>query len=214
MKVLVAVQLTGEETGCITFDIHHQWCRITPVGAPNRICSSSASYVAWWLWSSAIGPNIGSSEGEILSGYSEPRCYWVCHQLSLVPCCKGSLHRSTDTTGSLVASSPGDLLCIDFLKVDTSRDAKENILVLTDAFTKFSHAFVANNQKVLTVAKILVDKCFYIYGIPACIHSNKGWNFENAVISELYFMYKIRQSMTTPYNPHEIPSVKGWIIYC
>ena len=29
-----------------------------------------------------------------------------------------------------------DLLCIDFTKVDPSKSGKENILVLTDGFTK------------------------------------------------------------------------------
>ena len=38
-------------------------------------------------------------------------------------------------------------------------------------------------------------------GIPAHIHSNKGQSFENAIISKLYSMYNIKQSMTTPYNP-------------
>ena len=98
--------------------------------------------------------------------------------------------------------SPLDLLCIDFLKVDPSEGGKENILVLTDAFTKFSQTFVTNNQKALTIAKISVDKWFYIYGILAHIHSNKGQSFENSVISHLYSMYNIKQSMTTPYNPH------------
>ena len=95
-----------------------------------------------------------------------------------------------------------DLLCIDFLIVEPSRDGKENILVLTDAFTKFSEAFVTNSQNALTITKILVDKWFYIYGILACIHSHKGQSFENAVISHLYSMYNIKQSMTTPYNLH------------
>ena len=67
-----------------------------------------------------------------------------------------------------------DPMCVDFTKVDPSKDGKENILVLTDAFTKFSQAFVTPNQKVITIVKILVDKWFYVYGIPACIHSNKG----------------------------------------
>ena len=91
--------------------------------------------------------------------------------------------------GSLVANNPLDLLCIDFLKVDPSRDGKENILVLTDAFTKFSQAFVTTNQKALTVAKVLVEKWFYVYGIPAHIHSDKGRSFENAIITQLYSMY-------------------------
>ena len=73
---------------------------------------------------------------------------------------------------------------------------------LTDAFTEFSQAFVINNQKALTIAKILVNKCFYICGILACIHSDKGQSFESAVISQLYSMYNIKQSMTMPYNLH------------
>ena len=69
--------------------------------------------------------------------------------------------------GSIIANNPMDLLCINFTKVDPSKSGKENILVLTDAFTKFSQAFVTLNQKALTVAKILVDKWFYVYSIPA-----------------------------------------------
>ena len=102
----------------------------------------------------------------------------------------------------MVINNSLDLLCIDFIKVDPSRDSKENILVLTDAFTKFSQAFITHNQKARTVTKILVKKLFCIYGISACIHSNKGQSSENAIISKLYSMYNIKQSMTMPYNPH------------
>ena len=120
-------------------------------------------------------------------------CHW-CHVA------KGHYTGPHTQQGSLVANNPLDLLCIDFLKVDPSRDSKENILVLTDAFTKFSQAFVTNNQKALTIAKVLVEKWFYVYGIPARIHSNKGRSFENAIISQLYSMYNIKQSMTMPYQ--------------
>ena len=43
--------------------------------------------------------------------------------------------------GSIIANRPLDPLCIDFTKMDPSRDGKENALVLTDAFTKFSQVF-------------------------------------------------------------------------
>ena len=95
-----------------------------------------------------------------------------------------------------------NLVYIDFTKVDPSKDGKENILILTDAFTKFSQAFVTPNQKVITVAKILVDRCFYVYGIPACIHSDKGHSFDNEIMSHLCAMYGVKQSTTMPYNPH------------
>ena len=52
------------------------------------------------------------------------------------------------------------------------------MLVLTDAFSKYSQAFVTNNQKSLSVTKILVEKWFSIFGIPAQIHSNQGRSFD------------------------------------
>ena len=80
-------------------------------------------------------------------------------------------------------------------------DGKENILGLTDAFTKFSQAFITPNQKVLTIAKILVDKWFYVYGFPAWIQSNEGWCFDNEIMKHLCTMYGVGQSTTMPYNP-------------
>ena len=84
-------------------------------------------------------------------------------------------------------------------KWDPSKDGKENNLVLTDACTKFSQAFVTPNQKTVTIAKILVDKWFDVYGIPACMHSDKGWSFDNELMTHLFAMYAIEQSTTTPY---------------
>ena len=72
---------------------------------------------------------------------------------------------------------------------------------MTDAFTKFSQAIITNSQKALSFAKILVDKLFDVYGIPVQIHSDKGCSFDD-ILSNLYSMYNIKQSMTKPCNPH------------
>ena len=103
---------------------------------------------------------------------------------------------------SLIANKSMELLCIDFLKVDQSWDGKENVLVLTDAFSKFSQVFVTPKQKALTIANVLVDKWFYVYSIPTWIHSDKGHSFENDILTQLHSMYGIKQSTTTPYNSH------------
>ena len=84
--------------------------------------------------------------------------------------------------GSLTAQQPLELLCIDFTKADVAKGGKENILVLTDAFSKYSQAIVTNNQKALTIAKILVEKWFSVFGIPARIHSDQGRSFDNEII--------------------------------
>ena len=104
--------------------------------------------------------------------------------------------------GSIVANGLLDLLFVDFTTMEPSRDGKENILALTDTFSKFRQAFVTPNVKALTVAKIIVEKWFYIYGIPSRIHSDKGRSFENAILEHLYSMNRVKQSTTTPYNPH------------
>ena len=113
---------------------------------------------------------------------------------------KGDYTKPNTILGVIIANNPMDLMCIDFTKVDPSKDGKENILVLTDTFTKFSQAFVTPNQKVITITKMLVDRWFYVYGIPACIHSDKGCSFDNEIMSHLYAMYGVEQSTTMPYN--------------
>ena len=94
-----------------------------------------------------------------------------CHQCHVA---KGHYTGLHTQQGLLVANNPWTCCVLNFLKVDPSRDSKENILVLTDGFTKFSQAFITNNQKALTITKILVEKWFYVYGILTHIHSNNG----------------------------------------
>ena len=108
------------------------------------------------------------------------------------------------------ANGPLDLLCVDFTKMDPSRDGKEDVLVLTDTFSKFSQAFVTPNQKALTVAKIIVDKWSYFYGVPAHIHSDKGWSFENEILEHLYTLYRVKQSTTMSYNLPGKSTCKGF----
>ena len=113
---------------------------------------------------------------------------------------KGDYTDPKTKSGMIIANNPMDLLCIDFTKIDPLKSNKENILVLTDAFTKFNQAFITPNQKALTVVKILVDKWFYIYGITPQTHSDQGWCFYNQIMKHLYGLYGIEQSTTTPYN--------------
>ena len=51
------------------------------------------------------------------------------------------------------------------------------------------------------MAKILVEKWFYIYGIPTRIHRDQGQCFDNQILTHLYALYGIEQSTTMSYNP-------------
>ena len=87
-----------------------------------------------------------------------PRCHKLGKKLQ-VQCqtAKGLYVDPDPAQGSIVANNPMDLLCIDFMNVDPSKDGKENVLVMTDAFSKFSVAVVMPNQQAKTVAKALVQ---------------------------------------------------------
>ena len=102
---------------------------------------------------------------------------------------------------SFIAKEPMELLAIDFLSLEKGKGGFENILVVTDSFTKFSWAFPTRDQKATTVAKLLWEKIFINYGMPQCLHSDQGRDFEGKVIKSLCQFAGIRKSRTTPYHP-------------
>ena len=92
-----------------------------------------------------------------------------------------------------------------------SKDGKENILVMTDIFSNFTLAVITPNQQAKTVAKALVDRWFYTYGIPSRIHSGKSKSLDNNTIYHFCIICGVKQSTTTPYNPHGNPKCERLI---
>ena len=87
------------------------------------------------------------------------------------------------------------------MKLDPSKNGKENVLVMTDAFSKFCIAVITPNQKAKMVAKTLIDIWFYTNWIPARIHSDQGKSFDSHLIDQLCKLYSIQKSTITLYNP-------------
>ena len=132
---------------------------------------------------------------------TQDACLWVdeCRHCQVA---KGDYNTPKPKIGHLIANNPLDLVCLDFTKVHQSKGGKENVLVMTNAFTKFSVAVTTNNQQALTVVKALVECWFHVYGILAHIHSDQGKSFDNKIIDALCKMYGVERTMTSPYNLH------------
>lgn len=105
----------------------------------------------------------------------------------------------------ITSQGPLDLVCIDFLSLESDSQGFSNILVVTDHFTRYAQAFPAKDQTAATVAKILCERYFVHYGLPVRIHSDQGRDFESRLIRDLLKMLGIRKSRTSPYHPQGDP---------
>lgn len=77
----------------------------------------------------------------------------------------------------------------------------ENVLVITDVFSKYTQAVPTRDQRALTVAQVLLHEWFYRFGVPGRLHSDQGRSFESSLIEQLCCLYGVKKSRTTPYHP-------------
>ncbi|XP_048842280.1 uncharacterized protein LOC125715081 [Brienomyrus brachyistius] len=143
-------------------------------------------------------------------GLLRSRCYWPsmssevagwCQMCERCQVAKDNQPVAHSYMGHLLASKPNEILAIDYTVLEPACNGLENVLVMTDIFSKYTLAIPTRDQRASTVAQVLVSEWFYKFGVPARIHSDQGRNFESLLIRQLCDLYGIERSHTTPYHP-------------
>lgn len=96
---------------------------------------------------------------------------------------------------------PLEVVALDFLSLGRPSDSYQNILVMTDMFTRYSWAVPTRDQTAKTTVRAIWAHIIQTFGCPGRFHSDQGPNFESDLMKQLCDMYRVAKSRTTPYHP-------------
>ena len=100
-----------------------------------------------------------------------------------------------------MVTQPLELVHMDYLSLEPSKGNIENVLVITDHFTRYALAYPSKTQTAQATARILWDNFICHYGFPERFISDQGRNFESDLIKELCKIAGVKKVHTTPYHP-------------
>ena len=101
----------------------------------------------------------------------------------------------------ILVTQPLELVHMDYLSLEPSKGNIENVLVITDHFTRYALAYPSKTQTAQATARILWDNFICHYGFPEIFISDQGRNFESDLIKELCKIAGVKKVYTTPYHP-------------
>ena len=102
---------------------------------------------------------------------------------------------------NIEVNQPLELVHLDYLKIEPSKGNVENVLIITDHFTRYAQAFPSKTQTALATAKLLWNNFIPHYGFPEKIITDQGRNFESELIDNLCQVAGVKKLCTSPYHP-------------
>ena len=102
---------------------------------------------------------------------------------------------------NIEVNQPLELIHLDYLRIEPSKGNVENVLIITDHFTRYAQAFPSKSQTALATTKLLWNNFILHYGFPSEIITDLGRNFENELIENLCQVAGVKKLRTKPYHP-------------
>ena len=135
------------------------------------------------------------------------RFFWPCmaaqakeHIGKCCPCLAFKARQPKVRLKNIVATHPQELVHLDYLCLEPGKGLEENVLVITDHFTRYAQAYVTGTQTAQTAVRTLWDKFFVHYGLPEKILMDWGQNFESQLVADLCELMGVQKIQTSPYH--------------
>ena len=97
-----------------------------------------------------------------------------------------------------------ELVHIDYVRMEVTVAKKPvvwNVLVVVDHFTRYVQAFVTKNHTARTMARVLYNNNFSVFGFPQHLMSDQGTEFCGKVIAAMCSLQGVEKIRTTLYHP-------------
>ena len=101
---------------------------------------------------------------------------------------------------NIMATHPLELVHLNYLCLEPGKGLEENVLVVTDHFTRYAQAYVTKTQTAQMTAKTLWDKFIVHYGLPKNILMDQGQNFKSQLVADLCELMGTWKVQTSPYH--------------
>ena len=102
---------------------------------------------------------------------------------------------------NIEVTQPLELIHLDYLQIEHSKGNIENVLIVTDHFTRCAQAYPSKTQTALARAKLLWNNFIIHYGFPMKLFSDQNHNFESELIASLCQGAGVQKLRTSPYHP-------------
>ena len=123
------------------------------------------------------------------------------HVLKCTRCLRRKTPPQVAPLQPILVTQPLELVHMDYLSLEPSKGNIENVLVITDHFTRYALAYPSKTQTAQATARILLDNFICHYGFPEKFISDQDRNFESDLIKELCKIAGVKKVHTTPYHP-------------
>ena len=106
----------------------------------------------------------------------------------------------------IICTEPMELVHIDYMGMEVTmatqkKPVVKNVLVVVDHFTQYVQAFVMKNHTAKTMAWVLYNNYFSVFGFLQRLMSDQGTEFCCKVIAAMCSLLSIEKIRTTPYLP-------------